>query len=311
MSRRESVRHAPLASAVGLRGWGTPVASMVTSRGGMSARRRAGSSHERGTGWSGRRDLATAGGGLDREEHARREPLHRRRGPAPAKITSTSLIGNPNPPRWYRPPPGKRALTMRLTSSMAAPREAGDASTKPSVADASAGEEGRDRGGAPSWRCRPSSARRAQGGVRQRCRRGGPAGRDRRTCARVGAALQIEGPIDVRTDQHAAQQAAAAGSRGVTEGGVVYLGADFDPLTAAGRRLLAHELTHVGQMPARSGARRSSSPAPPRPRPATWRGVRRRPRGRATGGPSRRPPGRGSLRARAREQNPRDAAAAK
>ncbi len=45
------------------------------------------------------------------------------RRPAPGKLTSTSLIGNPDPPRWYQPAPGKRSLTMRLGGPGEGPAE--------------------------------------------------------------------------------------------------------------------------------------------------------------------------------------------
>jgi hypothetical protein len=51
------------------------------------------------------------GSGIEDADHLAVEAPRR---PAPGKVTSTSLIGNPDPPRWYRPAPGKRSLTMRL-----------------------------------------------------------------------------------------------------------------------------------------------------------------------------------------------------
>ena len=49
--------------------------------------------------------------------------------PSPGKIASSSLIGNPNPPR-YQVSPGKRTLTMRLEGPDAAMAEGDDVATR-------------------------------------------------------------------------------------------------------------------------------------------------------------------------------------
>ena len=63
--------------------------------------------------------------------------------------------------------------------------------------------------------------------------------------ARLGHALSS---VRIHSDEHAAQAAHALGSRAFTVGNDVYFGKDrFDPGSREGRRLLAHELTHVVQ----------------------------------------------------------------
>ncbi|HKE19152.1 MAG TPA: DUF4157 domain-containing protein, partial [Kofleriaceae bacterium] len=57
------------------------------------------------------------------EEQGRDGEHHRPRRPGPGRIASTSLIGNPSPPGWYRPLPGKRTLTMRPPAGEAGPAE--------------------------------------------------------------------------------------------------------------------------------------------------------------------------------------------
>jgi hypothetical protein len=73
------------------------------------------------------------------------EELESGRGPAPGKITSTSLIGNPDLANQYRPPPGKRTLTMRLPAGSESPAYA-DPGDQP------------HSGPAPQTAARPTSA---------------------------------------------------------------------------------------------------------------------------------------------------------
>jgi hypothetical protein len=89
--------------------------------------RRPAACEERGRAMTGGRDGRDRGGRRDREETSREGEVYRPRRPAPGKIASTALIGNPDPPRWYRPAPGKRTLTMRL------PAEGRDQVEAPSV----------------------------------------------------------------------------------------------------------------------------------------------------------------------------------
>jgi Domain of unknown function (DUF4157) len=59
------------------------------------------------------------------------------------------------------------------------------------------------------------------------------------------------GAVRIHTGEAAARAAAALGAAAFTVGPDVYFGAGrFDPASDAGRRLLAHELVHVGQQPA-------------------------------------------------------------
>ena len=54
--------------------------------------------------------------------------------------------------------------------------------------------------------------------------------------------------VRIHTDSHAARIAHAIGARAYTLGNDVYFAQDrFDPGSREGRRLLAHELTHVAQ----------------------------------------------------------------
>jgi hypothetical protein len=57
--------------------------------------------------------------------------------------------------------------------------------------------------------------------------------------------------VRIHTGEAAVRAAAALGAAAFTIGPDVYFGAGrFDPASDAGRRLLAHELVHVGQQPA-------------------------------------------------------------
>ena len=65
----------------------------------------------------------------EHDERTHEEEVRQPRRPAPGKIASTSLIGNPDPPRWYQPAPGKRAMTMRLLVEGSSAADAADGSS--------------------------------------------------------------------------------------------------------------------------------------------------------------------------------------
>ena len=75
--------------------------------------------------------------------------------------------------------------------------------------------------------------------------------------------MEIPGEaVDVRVDNEARSKTNDAGAKGLVENGVTYLNPDaFDPGTADGSELIAHEMAHVGQ-----GMQAAlSSPAAPQP----------------------------------------------
>ena len=91
------------------------------------------------------RDGRDRGGRRDREETSHEGEVYRPRRPAPGKIASTALIGNPDPPRWYRPAPGKRALTMRLPAERRDEVEAASVQTmQPGERSRAHGQDGLD-----------------------------------------------------------------------------------------------------------------------------------------------------------------------
>lgn len=68
--------------------------------------------------------------------------------------------------------------------------------------------------------------------------------------------------VRVHSDARAAEMAAALRARAVTRGNEIFFGAgNFDPRSARGRSLIAHELTHVAQ--AAEGVARPGDPASP------------------------------------------------
>jgi outer membrane protein OmpA-like peptidoglycan-associated protein len=88
--------------------------------------------------------------------------------------------------------------------------------------------------------------------------RGRGAGRqlDPQTRARMEAGFGVPfGDVRVHTDAHAAQKARALGALAYTVGRDVFFGIGrYQPAQQDGRRLLAHELTHVLQQASRSGS---------------------------------------------------------
>ncbi|HTE50660.1 MAG TPA: DUF4157 domain-containing protein [Kofleriaceae bacterium] len=138
--------------------------------------------------------------------------------PSPGKVTSTSLIGNSNPPR-YGVSPGKRSLTMGMT----APRRGGgqpspdaQAGVSPAMEEALATEAGAPLTGAAEW--------------------------SRRIGADVSDARIATGPV-------AAAAAASIPAPAFTVGNRVFLG---DGVTTSSEAVMRHELTHVAQQ--RGGA---------------------------------------------------------
>jgi hypothetical protein len=139
------------------------------------------------------------------------EEIARPSRPSPGKIASSSLIGNPNPPR-YPVSPGKRTLTMRLPGPAAAMGDRDDVATR-------AVER---RGGG-----RPLDHE-----VRERVE------------PHVGSDL---GHVRVHDDPLAHEATHALGARAFAHGQDIFLGAGESDRDVA---LMAHELTHVVQQDA-------------------------------------------------------------
>ncbi len=149
------------------------------------------------------------------------------RRPAPGKVASTSLIGNPDPPRWYKPSPGKRTLTMRLPGPGQGPAETEGAASGDPVQRAASGPA-------------PES-----GWVQERAAQGvgpgygGPLPFRDQVQASFGR--HDVGGIEAHVGGQAAAAAAAIGARAYATANSVAFGGPPDLHTAA------HEAAHVVQ----------------------------------------------------------------
>lgn len=92
---------------------------------------------------------------------------------------------------------------------------------------------------------RPGRARRA---LRKAKSQGATDEATQRLVDQLTNALGIAGQVDVRTDEAAGEKAKRHGTRGLLEGETIFLRADsYDAETPSGRRLVAHEMTHLAQ----------------------------------------------------------------